>query len=426
MLFTDTKAKFFPMWIFIFVWVLVFALYITSPYPYLDIRSQTIVFIGLSMAGFVIGYMFLPVFQKEAIVLYTSDKSGSVKSLIEINENSAVKIMTILSVIALIGLSLKLQILGEYAGGVMKYLENPIRARFIVSENVGKITAGYQFAETVAGYISNVNFLGVILGGVFFAAARRHNLVGLIPLVISLLWSAITFQRWVLMMSFIFFLTTALYTVYYLPDKRNKKVIRRIFYLGLVAMTIFVSFSIVLIASRQALFSDIEVGSQLDYALKSIHSYITGNVVSLDQYLRQADGSPLWGTSIFRVFFKWFARLGLYDSVQVLTTNYEFTWTGINYLNTYTYLRIFYEDFGYIGMVMISFLWGFLTYWIVILYLNRFSLYRIFFVSVFVHSVFMSFFSFSVLNIIFLVYISSLIFIVKALYPQLIEISRSP
>jgi len=124
--------------------------------------------------------------------------------------------------------------------------------------------------------------------------------------------------------------------------------------------------------------------------------------------------------SLFRNLFRWFARLGIYNPQLVFSTNYDFIWVGFNVVNTYTYLRVFYEDFGYVGMVILSFLWGWVCHWIIQKYLEKFSLYRLYFVGLIAHALLMSFYSFALLNVIAIVFILLLIRVIEYLVPDII------
>ncbi len=422
MIFSNNKARILPLLLIVAVWSVVFLFYLTSPYPYLPIHFQTIVLILLSIISFIIGYIGFHIFYTKEINIMKPADVNQVDSRILFYEKTLSKIVVYLSLIAFVGLLYKLLILSSYAGGVWEYLSNPIRARYIVSSNVNKIGSQYLFKETVVSYITNVNYIGLLFGGILFSVGGKYRKVSYLPLFISTLWSLITFQRWVLLMSIIYYLFSALYISYYLPLEFNKKVLKRIIRIAWIVLVIFLLFTFILISVRQ----DIEESGGLssgknvfvEYVLRSIHVYIVGNIISLDQFIQNSD-HLYWGGSIFKVFFKWFARAGLYDVNQVIRTNYEFTWVGFETVNTYTYLRIFYEDFGQIGMILMSFLWGIIYYGVIHIFLKQFSMYRLFFVVVFIHAVLMSFYSFALTNYIFYVYSCLILFLINRIYPNI-------
>ncbi len=418
MVLSEKKARTIPILVFISIWLLTFLLYYSSPYPYLQIHAQTVFVVGLSLISFLLGYGMFYLFGKEG---FTFLKTTTIRNKFSIlfNERKLSLVVIWLSVLTLIGLVLKIKLLSTYAGGFTEYFENPIRARYIVSEHVGKIVAGYSFYETIISYIIKANIPGLLFGGILFAIGDKRRWVGVIPVIVAILWSIITFQRWVLLQSLTFFIVSAGYLAYYLPIRLNKKVLKQIIRVTIIIGLLFVLFTGLLLSIRVDIEKKATQEKVLSFIVESIHLYIAGNIVAFDQFI-QTNDQLYYGVSLFRNLFRWFARLGIYNPQLVFSTNYDFIWVGFNVVNTYTYLRVFYEDFGYVGMVILSFLWGWVCHWIIQKYLEKFSLYRLYFVGLIAHALLMSFYSFALLNVIAIVFILLLIRVIEYLVPDII------
>ena len=144
------------------------------------------------------------------------------------------------------------------------------------------------------------------------------------------------------------------------------------------------------------------------YALSSIYTYIAGNIVALDKFLINFFDFN-WGASTFRSFLKWFARFGLFNPEDVQGTHNEFVNIGPFGLNTYTYLRPFYEDFGVYSVLLYSYLWGALSALSIEKIIEKFSLLRLHIATFIFFSIFMSFFNFAFINVTLFLYFGILI-----------------
>jgi hypothetical protein len=87
------------------------------------------------------------------------------------------------------------------------------------------------------------------------------------------------------------------------------------------------------------------------------------------------------GASGFRSLFKWLARLGLLDPQSVIGVNNPFvaigSWTKVN---TFSFAKTLYEDFGIFGLLIGNVIWGGITRHAIQKLMNHFSLVNLFFV----------------------------------------------
>lgn len=420
--FTYPRAIFFPLFIFIGIWIFVLVLYFTSPYQYNEISLKGWIYIFLSLSSFIMGYILYSILSIENIEPFKNDLNtfhNTARLAVQIDTRIIKYVILIISIITMVGILWKLNILGGYVGGIWEYLKNPIRARFYVTLTAGKIVEGYNIYDSIASYLMNLNLVNNMFGGLFFAAANRSKFYAWLPVVMTVLISVITFQRYLFLLSITIWMISALYIVYHLSPEEGLKAYKR-FKISFILITIiFLLFIVSLLFVRLDLgaenkeeWGEIKVG---ELVLRNLHSYLVGNIVNFDNFIHRAS-KYYYGSSLFRNLFKWFARIGLYEEANVIGTGYEFSDVGFISLNTYSYMRIFYEDYGVFGLIGLSFMWGVGTCWVVAWYLKKFSLYRLYYLSLICHSLLMSFFSFSLLNIVVIIYASMVIFIINYIF----------
>jgi hypothetical protein len=95
----------------------------------------------------------------------------------------------------------------------------------------------------------------------------------------------------------------------------------------------------------------------LIYSLESIYRYVSGNIVALDNFI-MSDFELKNGIVIFDSFIKWFMRFGILSSENIARVEYKFVDVGSSTMITYSYIRILYEDFGILGLLSFSYIWG--------------------------------------------------------------------
>ncbi|MDD5765168.1 MAG: O-antigen ligase [Candidatus Marinimicrobia bacterium] len=425
--FTSFSASLLPLCSFIFIWGGVFFLYFTSPFKYNQISPRGWIYICGSLLSFIIGYILHGVLVIDKISIYRNLSENDIKPIIYIFQEKIKYTIFVLSLLVIIGSVWKLKILGGYVGGIIEYLKNPIRARYYVTLSSGNIVQGYSIYDTFASYLINFNIVNNLLGGLFFVISRKRSLIGWIPLVLATVVSIITFQRWLLLFSICIWVVSGLYIPLYLTTDENCRAYKKIKIAILFLSIVFAVFVVMLLTLRMDLKTEV-VGqisiSVSDIIKKNLHSYLVGNVVNFDNFIHRFHDYH-YGTSILRNIFKWFARIGIYNADAVIPTGYEFSNVGFISLNTYSYMRIFYEDFGTIGLMILSALWGLFSHWIIMIYKARFSLYRLFFVCLIFHAIVMSFFSFSLLNIIVIGFSLFTILVINKLTGQIVIYARS-
>lgn len=83
---------------------------------------------------------------------------------------------------------------------------------------------------------------------------------------------------------------------------------------------------------------------------------VTSSIAAFNDFLGNFQGVHTWGERTFLAFFKWLHRfhlIGPHNSPIL----YEFIHIPYG-VNTYTYLRVFYEDFGLLGVAVLPYVYG--------------------------------------------------------------------
>ena len=88
-------------------------------------------------------------------------------------------------------------------------------------------------------------------------------------------------------------------------------------------------------------------------------SYFGGSFQLLDQYMNTQRNTSL-GVESFPGILQSMYKLGIYNDYIHKSLEFRTTPTGIYLGNIYTGLRRFYNDFGYIGLIGMQFLYGFI------------------------------------------------------------------
>ncbi len=403
----------FPAVVFLGIWTISLLMYKFNPYNYFLIANSTanIIFIAIisALLGFLISTLYL---NKGRFLLYKEEKRTT---KIEFNISVLKKLMFVLCLGALFGILWILFILSSHSGGIIQYLSNPILARQIVVESSGKISTGWNIAHSLANYLVNFNYFAVLIGGIIFQS-ERGKIVSFIPLTTALLISIITFQRYFFVYNFVLWWST-LIVISNLLDSQSKLLFKkRILRVGLIIAVIFIAFSFILISVRVSFgHKSVNIANIGEKIVESNYTYLAGNVVALDNYFK-GDIKLYYGSSTFRDPLKWMVRFGLWEEMDLVGKRKEFSSIGPTNFNTYTYIRRFYEDFGIFGVCILSFLWVILCNYLFFSIKKNFSLLRLYFVTVAIFSLFMSFYDFALTNLMLFIYMATVIFVIEHLF----------
>ena len=413
---------YFPLLNFIFAWFVVFFIYFLTPIKFFPLSYETVFILLVSIILIVSGYFFYRLFFIESgSILYKQDISNP---SFYIRYSLLSKIILVLSGVIISSLITYLIIISKTRGGITEYFANPIIGRQIVVET--NTLRGWKLPLAVSSYGISLISLTCIIAGVLFSADKIvYKFVSLFPIIIAFSYSIITFSRYNFFSLCLYWLFSVFFISYYLNNKKRVRVLRQLIISGAVILIIILITSYLIVSLR---FFTLPKKISTIF-IEQINYYIIGNIIALNKYLSN-DISLTWGGSLLRTIFKWLARLGLYESTQVIPQNYEFVKINNTMVsNTYSYVRTLYEDFGIIGLLNLSFFWGISSGFITQLFLNKFQFKILFFVVLMTTSFLMSFYGFyfilisKILYEFFMFYLFDKIFLNKLIISRKINVS---
>lgn len=389
---------YFPLSAFLLSWIFIFTLFQLSPIQLYEVEPSTLFILLASIILIVLGFVFYRLFFMDSNWLIERQIHKSM--FIEINYHKLSVFILGLSLIVAVAVVINTYLIASERGGFVKYITNPILSRKLVSD----LASGkdWKLIYSLSGYGVSMNFIGNILGGLLFASEKkRHKLLSLIPVFIGIVIGLLNFSRYTLVYSILLWLFSILLVTYFLEEERQKSTLKQLLFISIGFVVTFFFISYLIITLRFFTSSESEIRET--YFLQ-LNYYLIGNVIALDRFFEQ-DLAFHWGGSLFRSILKWLARLGLWDEGAVMEANYSFVKIDHNLvMNTYTYIRVLWEDFGLAGLLPGSFIWGFFSAYTMKRFLDKFSLIRLYFGVIIIIALFLSFFGF------FFVAISKIIF----------------
>jgi oligosaccharide repeat unit polymerase len=404
------KEKFYrllPLFVFLSVWAVTITLYHNLSLNFYEVRTSTWQIIALSLSTVTLGYLIVFFLYKDQ----DFDESRRIAS--PIDSKVMYTMIVIVSSISLIGTILYLYTLASNADSITEYLSDPIKARNLVIKFERESISNWNPIIAITNYLAMFNLVGVLFSGYYYIFGKRHKFVALFPLVIAIVYSIITFQRYFFIQIIVTWIFCIMYSLYFQEKKiRIKQALKTFFLVFFSTIVIFIFILSIVLARIDYGTGDVDMIQITGWALKSLATYLVSEMVALDQYFFGQE-SLLYGLSIFRGFVKWFIRFGIFDDSAGLTVYYEFTKVGKITVNTYTYIRPFYEDFGIYGLLILNFGFGAFGSFSVHNLMMKFSFIKLYIASLLFFAYFLSFFNSIFLNLTMFIYLFMLVYIIE-------------
>jgi len=371
--------------------------------------NDTLIILFTGLSFIVLGYYFIGSFY-----LGSSNELPGDRKEININEAVLGKTILLISIISIIGLIFILREIATLTNNFSMYINNPIfvRERIVLMQE-GKIASVSFFRYKIGIYLFSFMYPLAAVAGVVSLLKTKWRLAGIIPLILVLFYSLVHLNRVGLISALgLFFFGRIYFGIYLNPLKRRSTTLKTAIsiIIGAVFIAVFFYFIIKIRSSKSI---DIEY-----YALRSVYSYLVGSGAALEKFLFEGV-DPLYGASSFRSIVRWLANFGLVDQNIALSNFNSFVNIGEGFpmrLNTYTFVKSPYEDFGIVGVGVISLIWGMMTRYSVERCFRGFSFVNILFVSLMILSLIMTFFEFFFQGIVmFIFYFISIIILEKYL-----------
>ena len=376
-----------PLVVLFLIWSVVFILYLINPFDLSTVRTSTLFVIFAGIFSIVVGYL-TPKFIKEGFSIKTAYVDVSE---FPFNISTLKKVLFVLTIVSLIGLTGKMYLFIEQLQDVTSYLVKPnfIRKEFIRAE-MGELAINMPLFKLFS-HMGSLNPMTIVLGGVLAATpVKRSRFLSILPVIIAGLYSIALLQRVYFVKHYVIWMAASYLTIYFIPNTL-KQTAKKIFIKRLVTFFIMIAVFLLFVLLIRHLFV---LGSDLDKLINSFYFYTAGPVFLLEKYL--VSDQPLhYGASMLRSFVHWFIALGLMEKSTLIPQHYEFYRIYNTIGNTFSYVRIPYEDFGIYGVITISYLWGWISYWVISKYLSGFSFLRIGFASMVIMSFFWSFYGYA-------------------------------
>lgn len=412
---SNVLYRYFPLGIFLLVWFSVFWLHNQSLYNIREVQNQAYSLLALAIFSLSAGYILFSLYDRQ----YSHSNSHSLIVRIKNEKMLLVLIFSLIS-IQLFGSFIIFYEITYQLGGIDIFLNQPLAVRQFV---VG-VQNGYEEVRIfykLGNYLTNIGFLSCFFGGIYFSSFSNYRSLGLLPILSLLVSQLLTLGRYKFVSGLVFFIVAYLIFSYFLKPSERRKRIFELFIIGIIS-TLFVGIiSYYVLKFRSPLELDIT------YLLKkSLYLYFTGGVTAFDSFLN-SDFVYTYGESSFRSVTKWLEKVNLWEENSVRTVHNPFTNVTPTYsMNTYTFSKSLYEDFGYLGLIFIPFIWGALTYKLCINTLLNFSFVNVYLISILTFSLFISFFSFYFQSLTTLVFWFIFMFLIQKLFfNQIIDIQHN-
>ncbi|MEX0724234.1 MAG: O-antigen polymerase [Gracilimonas sp.] len=403
----DYFYKYLPLNVFIGIWGIVFYLYSFQLYNIYPASSDTIFLIFIGILAFCLGYILLAIYDVQKIK--PADKTLSDI----ICPRTLLWLVIGLCLLTLSGTILIFITVANELGGIDAYLRTPIGVR--------SLFVGYQndpltpppFTYKAGSYLINTGFAGSIFGGVLFAIKDKIRITGLSILVVFLIASVATVGRYTFVNSLFFFIFSYILATFFMDREYRKKRLLEIVFYSIILVALLALFTFFIIEIRTTINSQSAVK---EFALKTSYLYLTGGISALDNFLSQ-DFSLVYGQSSFRSIFRWLIRFDIWPEASLMLVHEPFTSvTPTISINTYTHIKSFFEDFGTVGVLCFSFIFGASCKLTTLYSLTDLSFIRIGIAVTLIFAAFMSFYSFYLHSITTIIYRILVVIILQYLF----------
>jgi len=383
-----------PILIFIGVWVTVFYINSLELYPFHKAGRESLVVLASGILSLVMGYILASLTFYNVPNQARDGKQANLP-LFKIDVLMKLTIIT-LAFLAFGGLG-SFRVISSLAGGAKYYFVNPFLIRELVVaiqlNEISNVPALYK----ISGFAISIGMISNIYGGSLFIYKGYRKIFALLPIIMTLFVSLVFIRRYSFVMGLTLWLTSYLYSFQVAYPDQSKILIRRMIIMTLImAGTIFgVSYFVVHVRT----FYHPKI---TEYFYESLYSYFVGGLSSLDVWLHNPNDliEHTYGQTTFKDIFRWLSRFKLWPAEEVKAVHQEFVFISkYRMINTYTFVKAMYEDFNISGVLVLSFIWGFLSKSAVVRFFKDPDYVSLLMVTITTFSLLMSFYSFYFRNI---------------------------
>lgn len=377
----NTLYRYFPLLIFVSIWAIILFLYNQQLYNIKDVRPDTLLLTYLSIGALATGYFFMD--------LFDPDKKRLNKLTVDISNEKQLWIWySFFTLLMLIGVILTMKgVASFFDGNLAIYYQNPVKVRHIVV-NIGHGHFSAPLIFKIGNYLINWGLTASFLGGMLFTQ-KKYSFFALIIVFVSLLAGVSMFSRYIFINSFGMFAFSYLLFSFLRNKKEQTRIFKKTIYFIILSVALVFGVTYAILSARAFYIDDLT-----DLFNRLLYFYLVGGLPALDIFI-YSDPTQLYGFSSFRSLTDWMIKFGIIPETNLLVAYHPFVKVStLVEINTYTYIKSFFQDFGLAGVGIMSALWGGITRYSLRALVLKFNIIRLAISAILCFSLFISFFSF--------------------------------
>lgn len=340
--------------LYVFVWTFMILLFQMRLIRYQDLNTETWIYILIAFISYLFG--ILTYFAGKGTSIKYFDNSRS--DILFILDNNAKKIRLLIWIFGGIALLVTLQnwyVLIKMFGDVNKVL---INANLIYRMRIQRTIEGQIPYFFIFGYVA------VLLSAIYTVYKNKFTFTSFFPFIPIILKEISQVGRAGIMMSFFEFLITFFLFRFFYKNRRNEKKSTKKLLLGSVIIVIVIIFSASIVKLSRGPIENIpgtsaELRQFQDnlFISPTMYLYFSGHVGVLNKFLEQDKEKSLIAEN---------SLLGLYSILSKFEivkrpTDYAKGYFIPIWINTGTYIRELYSDYGFLGPIIFPFILGLIT-----------------------------------------------------------------
>jgi oligosaccharide repeat unit polymerase len=352
-------SYFSPFGIFGLLWALLFALYYLKIIPYFDLSLQAKLILYGSYFSFLIGGLTAGIaFQ----IKRRNNKPRKTTTFSFLSKNNQLffkKAILIVGTLAFVSSIIYLLKVIEFVDWQI-VLQKPWLMKYAPRSDLFEI-------NKIWGYLSSFNYIVAIMGGFYCAAFSFRYWPVYLAIAGGLVNSMASLGRAFMIEIVIFYLVAYFLTKLWKEKKLKLKITLRKTVIGGIILVLFFSALVSVVNIRRGVnfdaryTSEYYTGSTIPDPIFQYYRYFSANLPAFDAFITNFDENEKmgYGKITFFPITKQFYKLGIIKELPKVK-NYENVRTPIP-INTFTYLRPIYQDFRFLGTIILPYLIGLIS-----------------------------------------------------------------
>jgi len=343
--------------LYVFVWFVIVFLYDLNLIRYNSVSSFTWLVILFAYVSFVLGIL-----TSYTAFQFNPQNSDSFNSDLYFDSiwfrNDGKILVKIIIILGIIGILVALQnwyILLEKFGSIQAVLLN------------ASLVYKMRIQRTIEGqipYLFTLSYVAVFFAAVYSAYKNKITIVTIIPFIGVILKEMSQSARAGILNAVLLYSSTFLLFKFFIVDKKKIRLSNKSLVLGSFLLVTLVIISATFVKVTRVTNEKIKgASSQLNkleentFISPSIYLYFSGHIGTLEKVLKSEEKSNLLAEKTLTMFYSTVAKFGLTKRPKDHDKGYFIpVW-----INTGTYLREIYSDFGLVGIFIVPFLLGLFT-----------------------------------------------------------------